>query len=451
MEHDPSVSDSIAADAGNSIRLARRAAGLTQAELAEGLVAASYISLIESGRRSPSPELLHKFSARLSVPVSALGLEQDEVKANFCLNAAMVALTSGNANESRAFAQDALRLAAQESHTRFGATAILCELDLRDQSRTDSVASAIRVLDESPRAAQQQRSRLLLAVLRTLQVQGDVSYAVDIGTRWLRRADDEAWPEDNVVELLCMTATCHAERGDLAIARELAQRALQLAVTLSSPKALVQAHWETAWIQYERGELSQAQENIQTALKLSELAEMTETLPRIQLAAASLMAALPNPDLVAAKELAETAWMHSIAQRDSISTAYALVARARCALLEEDLIRAMQLAEEGLLVAEAPPALRIELHLCRLRAALKRTGRIEWPNPSLAAEVAALTIRNNSRAVSRFWAQLATLLEEAGLAAPALEAYRQAVCAAHLLPPDETRDATAVETASKGE
>lgn len=47
------------------IRRLRIAAGMTQATLADGLVSAAYISLIESGRRIPSPQLRTALLARL--------------------------------------------------------------------------------------------------------------------------------------------------------------------------------------------------------------------------------------------------------------------------------------------------------------------------------------------------------------------------------------------------
>ena len=52
---------------GGRLRQVRLNAGLSQADLALGLMSPSHISLMESGRRSPSPELLEQLSERLGV------------------------------------------------------------------------------------------------------------------------------------------------------------------------------------------------------------------------------------------------------------------------------------------------------------------------------------------------------------------------------------------------
>ena len=54
------------------LRERRRAAGLSQAELAEGIVDPSYISLLEAGRRTPTPDVVAALAARLGVSTSQL-------------------------------------------------------------------------------------------------------------------------------------------------------------------------------------------------------------------------------------------------------------------------------------------------------------------------------------------------------------------------------------------
>lgn len=60
---------------GRAIRIARTAHGLTQTELAERVsVGASHLSLIESGKRQPSLNVLKEISAALAVPLHLLTL-----------------------------------------------------------------------------------------------------------------------------------------------------------------------------------------------------------------------------------------------------------------------------------------------------------------------------------------------------------------------------------------
>ena len=56
-------------DYGKALRLARALSGLQQQQLAEKAeVDASYISLIEQGKRTPSVKLIHKLSRGMGIP-----------------------------------------------------------------------------------------------------------------------------------------------------------------------------------------------------------------------------------------------------------------------------------------------------------------------------------------------------------------------------------------------
>lgn len=57
---------------GQRVRQVRRQRGLSQAQVAGVEMSASYVSLVESGRRTPSPELAQTIAERLGLPVTAL-------------------------------------------------------------------------------------------------------------------------------------------------------------------------------------------------------------------------------------------------------------------------------------------------------------------------------------------------------------------------------------------
>jgi transcriptional regulator with XRE-family HTH domain len=64
---------------GRAIKVARAAAGLTQAQLADRLtVGQSHLSLIEAERRNPSLEVLQEIATALDVPVHLLTLLASE-------------------------------------------------------------------------------------------------------------------------------------------------------------------------------------------------------------------------------------------------------------------------------------------------------------------------------------------------------------------------------------
>ena len=63
---------------GDRLREARRAAGLSQRELAEPGVSYAYISRIEAGVRTPSVKVLRKVAPKLGVSVSWLETGRDD-------------------------------------------------------------------------------------------------------------------------------------------------------------------------------------------------------------------------------------------------------------------------------------------------------------------------------------------------------------------------------------
>lgn len=80
---------------GRSLRDARRRAGLTQVELGGGKISGSYVSLIESGSRQPTPAMIEHFA-------EALSLDPSEV-------------TSWHQAEAAAQAEDAVTLSVVRS------------------------------------------------------------------------------------------------------------------------------------------------------------------------------------------------------------------------------------------------------------------------------------------------------------------------------------------------
>lgn len=59
-------------DFGSRLRAERTAQGLTQLELAHGIMSTSQLSLLEQGKRRPSTEALTSLAERLDVPVAWL-------------------------------------------------------------------------------------------------------------------------------------------------------------------------------------------------------------------------------------------------------------------------------------------------------------------------------------------------------------------------------------------
>ena len=60
---------------GSRIRDLRVAKGLTQMAIAGPGISAGYVSLVESGKRTPSADMVARFAERLGVPVAELDVD----------------------------------------------------------------------------------------------------------------------------------------------------------------------------------------------------------------------------------------------------------------------------------------------------------------------------------------------------------------------------------------
>jgi transcriptional regulator with XRE-family HTH domain len=71
-------------DYGRAIRVARAVAGISQTQLAKTCkINPSHVSLIEKGKRVPSPKILGRIAAAIGIPMHLLvflGAEEDDYK-----------------------------------------------------------------------------------------------------------------------------------------------------------------------------------------------------------------------------------------------------------------------------------------------------------------------------------------------------------------------------------
>jgi transcriptional regulator with XRE-family HTH domain len=97
---------------GRRLREARRLRGLSQADVAGANMSASYISLVESGRRTPSPEIAGVIADRLGVPLEELTAACEEIgdqDGRLGLVSRLIAARSARANGDYLQARDILQ------------------------------------------------------------------------------------------------------------------------------------------------------------------------------------------------------------------------------------------------------------------------------------------------------------------------------------------------------
>jgi len=176
---------------GGRLKQLRREKVLSQGGLAAGLVNASYISLIESDMRVPSPDVLEELARRLETSVQYLltgeqphDLQEDQLRIQF----AEIALTNGEADE----AQAGFRALTSRPRSEVRLPA-LWGLARAEELRGNHLAAAA-IMEElvAPARAGVLGSQPLMHVhiarCRLYQRAGDLARSVDIGERLLPRS-----------------------------------------------------------------------------------------------------------------------------------------------------------------------------------------------------------------------------------------------------------------------
>lgn len=96
---------------GEKIRQARRAQGLTQAELAEGLFDRSYLSLIENDKLCPPIETLRLLANRLNKPLSYFVASEQQVASQRFVRAVLSAMDEHSGPRAIEVLEEAVRVA----------------------------------------------------------------------------------------------------------------------------------------------------------------------------------------------------------------------------------------------------------------------------------------------------------------------------------------------------
>jgi transcriptional regulator with XRE-family HTH domain len=260
-------------DFGTRLREIRERVGLTQSELADGIAASSYISLLETGKRKPKPEMIEKFSSRLGISPEELLLDQSSQEISLNVNMAMVALSSGDLESARDYANQVLAFPGVPNTSHLAATVILLQVRAREGLFEGLLDDFERLFKENTFVASDLRARLGNEIMSVCFRSGNLALGVQRGEEMLRDYSAD-WPETEVVEMLCLLASCHYHRGDTPRAAEIVSRALKLAEKCKSPKAMVQSYWQSSMLAESRGDIALALNHITTAMHWTKLAEL---------------------------------------------------------------------------------------------------------------------------------------------------------------------------------
>jgi len=432
------VSSSDGESLGARVRRLRLAQGRSQTALSCIGISASYLSLIEAGKRRPTPATLAVIASGLDTTVQYLtsGLpDADRAEIQIRLGTAKLLLEDGDAHGAAAVYRGLLDAEDPDvAHAaRWGlAVALEAEGDL-----AEAITSYERFLALA--CAEPTREPYLAAATalsRCYREAGDLGRAVDVGEAALARSSGYGLEHtDGHVAVLLTVAMAYVERGDLTRSQQLLGQVQQNLEALGSPRSRGGAYWNAAVLAGELGRTADAVTLIERALALFGEGDDERNLSRLRNAYATLIMRHDPGRAGEAVGLLETA-------RERLGRLGSAVDVAYC---ETELCRALSLMgryDQAVLAAESALSRLGEgtrLEAARARAALAHAlagaGELPLACEQYAGAAGALQDMGARRQAALVWLELAQLEERAGTDGRALRAATSALAAAGLSAP----------------
>jgi len=440
---------------GQRLRQARTQAGLSQAELAGDGVSASYVSLLESGRREPTGAAVAHLAQRLALDAEVLhhGLPtRDDVEDATDLAFARVCLGQGDSAQARTTATRLLTAGAfeQDPGRRFELRLVHAEA----AERLGDLAAAVVGLEGLRRDAEADPARLpwlpvLVALSRCYRESGDLHRAVDLAEAALDRCDQLGLTGlAGHAQLVSTLAAAYYERGDLLRAAVLLDDLLE--ATRGATRAdQAAAAWNASVIAVRRGHPAEGLRLAERAAALLAEGADERAIARLKITRAWVLLGQDTPDPQAARELLRAA-LPALLQHDSAaSVGSAETELARCEVLLGRYDVAVRHARSALERLGTQHPLESSQAACAHAEALLGQGRGEEAVRELQVATEQLGAAGADRQAAAVWRRVADVHLAAGDAVAAGDAYRRALDAAGLRG-TRTRDRPAAGPARSG-
>lgn len=278
---------------GELIRRHRQQARLSQSDLAGEEFSASYVSLIESGKRQPSEDALQAFAHRLGCSVDDLrGDTLDEGPTlDLELSYVRLALVNGELVAARQRLETVLARTGTNRRVEHEARLLLAEVHERD----DDLAAALRILKPLYDLCLAGRSELPVTVVAVSLCRccirvGDFDAAVRFAERGLQVSREAGLrPTEDHLKLQANLVAAYVELGDQAVALTVADELLTAAESIGSSFAQAAAYWNAALAAESRGQVHEALRLSQRALGLMSEQGTSRNLLRLQFSVAWLI------------------------------------------------------------------------------------------------------------------------------------------------------------------
>jgi tetratricopeptide (TPR) repeat protein len=412
---------------------------MSQADLAGGDLSASYISLLEAGKRTPSTEVLAQLARRLDCDLSDLTGAPAEIPVNELeveLNYAEMALNNGDpraAFEAYRAVQEKVTVSAQPEVWYKAESGMARSLE--HGGRLEEAVGRLEALHSASLERPDLVPRLttVIALCRCYRELGDLSHAIEVAEATLAELEKlQLGPTVIGVELLSTLVGVYMERGDMHRASYLATKAIEQAGTITDSRALGAAYWNASVVMHRNGNTADALTLIEKALAIYAEGDDQRALARLRNAYAMVLLQSETAQPEVARDVLSQSLTSLRDVGSSVDVAYCLSALAQAELRLGNGEAAIDHAERALELLG--PDHRLQSARNHLVLAAARLARGEKQSAQDAYERGALMLEASeaNRQAAFAWAELAEILKLCGEDERAVWAYRQSMrCMGH--------------------
>ncbi|QOD02846.1 helix-turn-helix transcriptional regulator [Pseudarthrobacter sp. BIM B-2242] len=335
---------------GEKLRAERLERGLTQAELGKDLYSPSYISLLETGRREPTAEVIDELARRLELAPKALEAWSQPISASDA-EYVLAGLYARQAWDLRDYelaashAATAAKIALEGKNTSawWNMTYMQAECLVRHGDLLECQRITERLI-EHPMARESiglgVRARQMLAAV--LQRQGQLSAAVDQALEATKLSEQLPKSSAIIIGALRVLIGALAESGRLEEAWTYCQTLVSQVDATTMPQLAGEVAWVVGNVAFMRHDYAEGVKEHERAAKLLSPANDIEMWARFNKASAAvrLQAGIVEPETLASIERAELAFSIVYEMKsDELEVAFI---RARWLYLTGDIVAAIE-------------------------------------------------------------------------------------------------------------
>ncbi|MCL2092344.1 MAG: helix-turn-helix domain-containing protein [Micrococcales bacterium] len=395
---------------GERVREARQEKGLTQTDLAGDSLSPSYVSLIESGRRTPTDKALNAIAGHLGTTLEYLKFGDDgpnESRVRLELDYARLSLADGDpaAAEHRI---DDLDLGVVTGQLRYEALFVKAQA----LEMAGDIESSIGILEPLYVDREAIGDYLELAKVATNLVvsyleSGDLIRSVDVGERALTALEGAGLAgSDEHLRLGSALLWSYVERGDLLYATQQASELIRVAEELGSPRGRGSVYWNAAVVVGERRDYDRAKQHTQRALALMGEGDADRDVSRLRVHYAWLLLRSDPPQPQAALDQLDRAEgplsvLGAVGDRAAIETE-----RARAQMLLGSPTAAVDHAKVALALLGDLPRLETANALVVLGDALMARNEVEAAAEVYERAASMLGMMSATRQSAQVWRDL---------------------------------------------